>query len=69
MYGPEAAEDLPQAESEATQWLDQAALQEKPAPSVDDPFHGPLKPLPRPDDTDAFSLPLTPPQLQAANSA
>ncbi|GAA1747813.1 MinD/ParA family ATP-binding protein [Nonomuraea bangladeshensis] len=31
-----------------------------PAPAVDDPFHAPLKPLPRSEDTEAYGLTFTP---------
>ncbi|WP_327586618.1 AAA family ATPase [Nonomuraea sp. NBC_00507] len=65
VYGHSAAEDLPEAESEAGEWLGKATTREEPAspagPSADDPFHAPLKPLPRPDDTDTFRLSFTPP--------
>ncbi|MFI7690703.1 AAA family ATPase [Nonomuraea sp. NPDC049655] len=84
VYGHAAAEDLPEAESEAGEWLDRAATQESgrgreggrgqesaagepAAPPVslgrsEDPFLAPLKPLPRPDDTDSYSLTFTPPE-------
>ncbi|MEU1727293.1 AAA family ATPase [Nonomuraea sp. NPDC005692] len=78
VYGHAAAEDLPEAESEAGEWLDRAATQdsgrgqesaasEPAAPPVslgrsEDPFLAPLKPLPRPDDTDSYSLTFTPPE-------
>ncbi|MGP3917343.1 nucleotide-binding protein [Nonomuraea sp. 10N515B] len=65
VYGHAAAEDLPEAESEAGEWLGKATTREEPTspagPSADDPFHAPLKPLPRPDDTDTFRLSFTPP--------
>ncbi|MGI5285066.1 AAA family ATPase [Nonomuraea polychroma] len=65
VYGPEAADELPEAESEAGEWLGRATIGEEPktppGPSADDPFHAPLKPLPRPDDTDTFRLSFTPP--------
>ncbi|WP_223166601.1 MinD/ParA family ATP-binding protein [Nonomuraea sp. SYSU D8015] len=66
VYGPEAAEDFPEAESEAAEWLDTAATREEPkspppSTGADDPFHAPLKPLPRPDDTDSYALSFTPP--------
>jgi MinD-like ATPase involved in chromosome partitioning or flagellar assembly len=66
VYGSEVAEDLPEAESEAAEWLGTAATREEPkspppGPSADDPFHAPLKPLPRPDDTDTYALSFTPP--------
>ncbi|MGP3960879.1 nucleotide-binding protein [Nonomuraea sp. 3N208] len=65
VYGHAAAEDLPEAESEAGEWLGKATTREEPkspaGPSADDPFHAPLKPLPRPDDTDTFRLSFTPP--------
>ncbi|MFI7636949.1 AAA family ATPase [Nonomuraea sp. NPDC049400] len=67
VYGAAAAEDLPEGESEAAEWLGKASTAMKePAtlpPSVeDDPFHAPLKPLPRPDDTDTYTLSFTPPE-------
>ncbi|MFC7591111.1 hypothetical protein ACFQYP_51010 [Nonomuraea antimicrobica] len=66
VYGPAAAEGVPQSESEAGEWLGSAGIKEEPAtpatPSADDPFHAPLKPLPRPDDTDTYALPLTSPE-------
>ncbi|MEV0234749.1 AAA family ATPase [Nonomuraea sp. NPDC050786] len=65
VYGAEAAEDLPDGETEAAEWLGtaRAATKEPAAPSVDDdPFHAPLKPLPRPDDTDTYTLSFTPPE-------
>ncbi|MER6574186.1 AAA family ATPase [Nonomuraea sp. NPDC001023] len=81
VYGHAAAEDLPEAESEAGEWLDRAATQESgrgqesggaqesepAAPPVslgrsEDPFLAPLRPLPRPDDTDSYSLTFTPPE-------
>lgn len=69
VYGPAAAEDLPEAESEAAEWLGTAATREEPkspppGPRADDPFHAPLKPLPRPDDTDSYSLSFTPPPAE-----
>ncbi|GAA3249669.1 MinD/ParA family ATP-binding protein [Nonomuraea helvata] len=66
VYGAEAAEDLPEGETEAAEWLGtaRAATKEPAAPSVeDDPFHAPLKPLPRPDDTDTYTLSFTPPEV------
>ncbi|WP_433436040.1 AAA family ATPase [Nonomuraea sp. CA-141351] len=67
VYGAAAAEDLPEGETEAAEWLGEASTPTKePAtlpPSVDDdPFHAPLKPLPRPDDTDTYTLSFTPPE-------
>ncbi|HEX4818368.1 MAG TPA: AAA family ATPase [Nonomuraea sp.] len=69
VYGPAAAEEVPSAESEAGEWLGTAATredtgEEAPSPppaAADDPFHAPLKPLPRPDDTDTYALTFTPP--------
>ncbi|MFI9593642.1 AAA family ATPase [Nonomuraea sp. NPDC052265] len=77
VYGHAAAEELPEEESEAGEWLDRAGTQESgpaqesaasepAAPPVslgrsEDPFLAPLKPLPRPDDTDSYSLSFTPP--------
>ncbi|WP_431920599.1 AAA family ATPase [Nonomuraea jabiensis] len=68
VYGAAAAEDLPDGEMEAAEWLGtaSAATKEPPAspppssPREDDPFHAPLKPLPRPDDTDTYTLSFTP---------
>ncbi|WP_262380651.1 MinD/ParA family protein [Nonomuraea sp. PA05] len=66
VYGAEAAEDVPERESEAGEWLGRATVKEEPAAPADDPFHTPLKPLPRPDDTDAYpSLSFTPPEQAA----
>ncbi|TMR99433.1 MinD/ParA family ATP-binding protein [Nonomuraea basaltis] len=70
VYGAEAAEDLPEEESEAGEWLGKAGAKEEPkspppSPSADDPFHAPLKPLPRPDDTDTYALSFTPPPVEA----
>ncbi|MGW4791345.1 nucleotide-binding protein [Nonomuraea sp. NPDC004297] len=63
VYGAAAAGEVPERESEAGEWLGTAVKEEltTPARSVEDAFHAPLKPLPRPDDTDAYALPLTPP--------
>ncbi|MFI7438776.1 MinD/ParA family ATP-binding protein [Nonomuraea indica] len=67
VYGPHAAEELPPGESEAAEWLG-TATKEDPAlaapagPGPDeareagDPFLTPLKPLPRPGDTDPYAL-------------
>ncbi|MEU6788257.1 AAA family ATPase [Nonomuraea angiospora] len=67
VYGAAAAEDLPDGEMEAAEWLGtaSAATKEPPAappssPREEDPFHAPLKPLPRPDDTDTYALSFTP---------
>ncbi|MGV9384296.1 nucleotide-binding protein [Nonomuraea sp. NPDC003707] len=69
VYGAAAAEDLPDGEMEAAEWLGtaSAATKEPPAappsaPREEDPFHAPLKPLPRPDDTDTYALSFTPPE-------
>ncbi|MGP4094313.1 nucleotide-binding protein [Nonomuraea sp. KM90] len=66
VYGAAAAEDVPEAESEAGEWLGRAGVKEEPqAPEqqLDDPFLAPLKPLPRPDDTDTYAvLPFPPPE-------
>ncbi|MFI7130110.1 AAA family ATPase [Nonomuraea sp. NPDC050153] len=62
VYGAAAAEDLPDGEMEAAEWLGTASTATRPPASPpsslggDDPFHAPLKPLPRPDDTDTYSL-------------
>ncbi|MFD0468686.1 hypothetical protein ACFQ0B_10485 [Nonomuraea thailandensis] len=62
VYGADAAEEVPERESEAGEWLGEATVKVEPAAPADDPFHAPLKPLPRPDDTDAYpSLSFTPP--------
>ncbi|MEV0382928.1 AAA family ATPase [Nonomuraea sp. NPDC050643] len=64
VYGAGAAEDLPTGESEAGEWLGKTGVKEEspaPAPRADDPFLAPLKPLPRPDDTDTYALSFTPP--------
>ncbi|MGN9837657.1 nucleotide-binding protein [Nonomuraea sp. H19] len=69
VYGAEAAEDLPEAESEAGEWLGKAGTTEEPKapPSQSqegtDPFLAPLKPLPRPDDTDTHTLSFTPQEI------
>ncbi|MEO3886919.1 AAA family ATPase [Nonomuraea sp. B5E05] len=65
VYGTAAAEDVPEGESEAGEWLGEAgaAKKEEPAaPPADDPFNTPLKPLPRPDDTETFTLSFAPPE-------
>ncbi|WP_260478109.1 MinD/ParA family protein [Nonomuraea sp. WAC 01424] len=78
VYGSAAAEELPAEESEAGEWLDRVGTQDSgtgqesaagepavPPASLgrsDDPFLAPLKPLPRPDDTDSYSLSFTPPE-------
>ncbi|MGW2155706.1 nucleotide-binding protein [Nonomuraea sp. NPDC001699] len=78
VYGHAAAEELPEEESEAGEWLDRAGTQEggteqesaagePAAPPVslgrsEDPFLAPLKPLPRPDDTDSYPLSFTSPE-------
>ncbi|MFG1617483.1 AAA family ATPase [Nonomuraea wenchangensis] len=69
-----AADAEPAADADAeTGWLGDAATtditrealreinrDQPPAPAVDDPFHAPLKPLPRPDDTDTYGLTFRP---------
>ncbi|MFI6505029.1 AAA family ATPase [Nonomuraea typhae] len=66
VYGSAAADELPATETEAAEWLGEEATTEPAAPpSGDDDeaesFLAPLKPLPRPDDTDAaFKLPPIP---------
>ncbi|MFI6741449.1 AAA family ATPase [Nonomuraea sp. NPDC050451] len=69
VYGAAAAEDLPDGEMEAAEWLGTASAATKEPPATppssvreDDPFHAPLKPLPRPDDTDTYALSFTPPE-------
>ncbi|WP_308164060.1 MinD/ParA family ATP-binding protein [Nonomuraea sediminis] len=55
VYGSAAAEELPESEAEAGEWLDKAS----PPASLgkdEDAFMAPLKPLPRPDDTDSYLL-------------
>ncbi|MFI6602951.1 AAA family ATPase [Nonomuraea sp. NPDC050536] len=54
VYGTAAAEEVPESEAEAGEWLDKAS----PPASLgkDDAFLAPLKPLPRPDDTDSYVL-------------
>ncbi|MFC4111618.1 MinD/ParA family ATP-binding protein [Nonomuraea zeae] len=70
VYGADAAEDLPERESDAAEWLGTATARQEPvapAPSrdePDDPFLAPLKPLPRLDDTDTYSLALTTPDTK-----
>ncbi|WP_205315129.1 hypothetical protein, partial [Nonomuraea lactucae] len=82
VYGSQAAERLPDGESEAAEWLESATAKDEAAPDgppeslgrteslgrsdslggadspgrADDAFLAPLKPLPRPDDTDPYSL-------------
>ncbi|MEU6713827.1 AAA family ATPase [Nonomuraea sp. NPDC046802] len=72
VYGPEAAEELPEQESEAADWLgaasssavpDSKAVTNDEAPA-DDPFLAPLKPLPRPDDTDPHMSSFTAPSSE-----
>ncbi|MGW0807131.1 nucleotide-binding protein [Nonomuraea sp. NPDC002799] len=62
VYG---AEELPERESEAAEWLGEsgaATKEEPPTAPVEDPFLAPLKPLPRPDDTETHhTLSFTPP--------
>ncbi|MGI5268285.1 AAA family ATPase [Nonomuraea sp. CA-218870] len=61
VYGAEA---VPTSESEAGEWLDRAAGRDDAPdddgadarPAIDDAFLAPLKPLPRPDDTDSYAL-------------
>ncbi|MDA0638346.1 AAA family ATPase [Nonomuraea sp. MCN248] len=60
VYGAEA---VPASESEAGEWLDRAAGRDDAPddgadtrPAIDDAFLAPLKPLPRPDDTDSYAL-------------
>ncbi|WP_228010922.1 MinD/ParA family ATP-binding protein [Nonomuraea phyllanthi] len=72
VYGAAAAEDLPESEAEAAEWLGTAGTtgaaggtgtkEAASTPGADDPFHAPLRPLPRPDDTDSYSLSFTPPE-------
>jgi MinD-like ATPase involved in chromosome partitioning or flagellar assembly len=70
VYGAAAADDLPEGESEAAEWLGTAATKQEPAapaPSRDeleDPFLAPLKPLPRLDDTDTYALTFTAPETR-----
>lgn len=55
VYGTAAAEELPESEAEAGEWLEKAS----PPASLgkdEDAFMAPLKPLPRPDDTDSYVL-------------
>ncbi|MFG1708456.1 AAA family ATPase [Nonomuraea sp. M3C6] len=71
VYGAAAAEDLPEGESEAGEWLDKASTKEAPtAPPAGqaDPFLAPLKPLPRPDDTDSYALSFSPPEPEPKDS-
>ncbi|MFG1947356.1 AAA family ATPase [Nonomuraea sp. NPDC048826] len=61
VYG---ADEAPESESEAAEWLDKASPRDDPPgddsadtrPAIDDAFLAPLKPLPRPDDTDSYAL-------------
>ncbi|MEU6723503.1 AAA family ATPase [Nonomuraea wenchangensis] len=68
-----AADAVPAADDADTGWLGDAATtditrealreinrDQPPAPAVDDPFHAPLKPLPRSEDTDAYGLTFKP---------
>ncbi|MEV0596881.1 AAA family ATPase [Nonomuraea cavernae] len=64
VYGAQAAEALPEGESEAAEWLETASSADDTAPGgptlslgkPDDAFLAPLKPLPRPDDTDTYTI-------------
>lgn len=60
VYGPAAAEDVPEAEAEATEWLEKETPFAVPPASLgkdtEESFLAPLKPLPRPDDTDSYTL-------------
>ncbi|MFB9474952.1 AAA family ATPase [Nonomuraea salmonea] len=59
--GPAATDERPASDS--GEWPARFTADEpraSAAPSVDDPFLAPLKPLPRPDDTDTYALPFTP---------
>ncbi|WP_252374912.1 MULTISPECIES: MinD/ParA family ATP-binding protein [unclassified Nonomuraea] len=75
VYGTAAAEDVPEGESEAAEWLGEtgtgspATTDEPAARPADDPFTTPLKPLPRPDDTETFTLSFTPPEPAAKDKA
>ncbi|NUR87486.1 MAG: hypothetical protein HOY71_25680, partial [Nonomuraea sp.] len=53
VYGTAAAEELPETEAEAGEWLEKAS---PPASLGKDDSLEPLKPLPRPDDTDSYLL-------------
>ncbi|MEU7893807.1 AAA family ATPase [Nonomuraea sp. NPDC049152] len=59
VYGPEAAEELPAEEAEAAEWFEAAVEVDRPPAfgrDDDDAFMAPLKPLPRPDDTDSYRM-------------
>ncbi|MFI6324652.1 AAA family ATPase [Nonomuraea sp. NPDC050556] len=51
VYGP-AAEDVPATEADVTEWLETAPPAGLGKEETEDSFLAPLKPLPRPDDTD-----------------
>ncbi|MEU8250190.1 AAA family ATPase [Nonomuraea sp. NPDC048916] len=73
VYGSQAAETLPDGESEAAEWLETAGSKDDTAPGgpplslgrPDDAFLAPLKPLPRPDDTDTYTISFTDPASAA----
>ncbi|MEV2272768.1 MinD/ParA family ATP-binding protein [Nonomuraea africana] len=59
VYGPAAAEELPAEEAEAAEWFESSIEVERPPAfgrDDDDAFLAPLKPLPRPDDTDSYRM-------------
>ncbi|SDK75594.1 MinD/ParA family ATP-binding protein [Nonomuraea jiangxiensis] len=68
VYGSAAAEELPEGEAEAGEWLGKASTREEPAAPAaqDDPFLAPLRPLPRPDDTDTYTLSFSSPETAEA---
>ncbi|WP_327088384.1 AAA family ATPase [Nonomuraea sp. NBC_01738] len=61
VYGAAAAEELPATESEAVEWLEEEATLTPPASLGKDDddaesFLAPLKPLPRPDEAETYTL-------------
>lgn len=75
VYGSAAAEDLPEAEADATEWLDKETPFAVPPASlgkdveVESSFLAPLKPLPRPDDTDSYTLDPAPAPSSSTSSS
>ncbi|MEU4549123.1 AAA family ATPase [Nonomuraea dietziae] len=67
VYGQAAAEELPAEEVEAAEWFESSVEVERPPAfgrDDDDAFLAPLKPLPRPDDTDSYRTGAFDPQAE-----
>ncbi|MFC6896882.1 hypothetical protein ACFQGX_15885 [Nonomuraea dietziae] len=67
VYGQAAAEELPAEEVEAAEWFESSVEAERPPTfgrDDDDAFLAPLKPLPRPDDTDSYRMGAFDPQAE-----